>query len=294
MPEENWLDNNNHDKVFYRKTGSGPAVVLIHGFAEDGTIWDRQIDFLKEHFQLIIPDLPGSGRSVASLESGVQSWQLPVGNLQPKGDHTSYSIEHLTIEDYAEVINQILNQEKISSCIMIGHSMGGYITLAFAEKYPEKIDAFTLLHSTAFADSEEKKATRRKGIEFIKKYGAAEFIKQTSPNLFSEHTKKNNPSIIKELISRYDNSNPDALVYYYEAMMQRPDRTNLLMGFKKPIQFIIGEEDNAVPLEQSLKLCRLPEFSYIHILENTGHMGMWEAKAEVNNFLLAFINQVIA
>ena len=172
--------------------------------------------------------------------------------------------------------------------------MGGYITLAFAEKYPERLNGFTFLHSTAFADSEEKKTARRKSIEFIRKYGAAEFIKQSSPNLFSEHTKSENPSLIQELISRYDNFEADVLVYYYEAMMQRPDRTNLLRSFKKPIQFIIGEGDNAVPLEQSLRLCYLPEFSYIHILESAGHIGMWEAKAEVNNFLLAFINQVLA
>ena len=119
MPEENWLDDNNHDKVFYRKTGSGPAVVLIHGFAEDGTIWDRQIDFLKNNFKLIIPDLPGSGRSVGSLELEVKSLEIAVcGNLQPPINHPPSTIEHLSIEDHAEIINQILDTEKFLLCIM--------------------------------------------------------------------------------------------------------------------------------------------------------------------------------
>jgi pimeloyl-ACP methyl ester carboxylesterase len=274
MSEENWLDFN-QENIFYKKTGNGPIVVLIHGFAEDGTIWDKQTDFLKNYFQLVIPDLPGSGRSEASQ-------QLAFGSRQ------------LTIEDYADIINQVLDKEKISSCIIIGHSMGGYIALAFAEKHPDKLKAITLFHSTAFADNEEKKANRRKSIEFMRKHGAPEFVKQSSPNLFSEYTKSNHPEIINELISRYDNSNTAALVSYYESMIQRPDRTNVLQNFNKPIQFIIGEGDNAVPLEQSLRQCHLPKISYIHIPESTGHMGMWEATNEVNYFLLAFINQVSA
>ncbi len=267
MPEENWLEHN-QEKIFYRKSGTGFPVVLIHGFAEDGTIWAKQIDFLKNHYNLIIPDLPGSGKSEVS--------------------------QQLTREDYADILNQILDKEKLSVCIMIGHSMGGYITLAFAEKYPEKLKAFTLFHSTAYADSEEKKASRRKSIEFIKKNGAAAFIKQSSPNLFSEYTKSNYPELVSELISRYDNSNTAALVSYYESMIQRQDRTDVLRNFKKPIQFIIGEDDRSVPLEQSLTQCHLPEISYIHIFESTGHMGMWEETNKANNSLLAFINQVSA
>src|SRR5579871_67140 len=271
MPEENWLDNN-QEKIYYKKTGKGSTIVLIHGFAEDGTIWDKQTSFLKKYFQIIVPDLPGSGKSHRSAVSSRQ----------------------LAIEDYADIVNQILENEKVSICAMIGHSMGGYITLAFAEKYPEKLNGFSLFHSTAFTDSEEKKAARRKSIEFIKKHGASEFIKQTCPNLFSEHTKRNNPKLIDELIRKYDNFQAEVLVSYYEAMMQRPDRTNVLRNFKKPIQFIIGEGDNAVPLEQSLRQCYLPEISYIHIPESTGHMGMWEATDEANKFLLTFLNQVSA
>ena len=87
---------------------------------------------------------------------------------------------------------------------LIGHSMGGYITLAFAEKYPELLNAFGLFHSTAYADDDAKKETRRKGIEFIKNKGVSAFLKNTTPNLFSEKTKKENPQLVEKLIDHIE------------------------------------------------------------------------------------------
>jgi pimeloyl-ACP methyl ester carboxylesterase len=262
MDEQSWQVVNDK-KIFYRKVGTGTPVVLVHGFAEDGTIWDRQIDQLKNNFELIVPDLPGSGQSTNGLFSSIDS--------------------------YADLLKVILDKEAIRSCIMIGHSMGGYVTLAFAEKYAGMLKGFGLIHSTAYADSEEKKTMRKKSIVLIQNGGASEFIKQSSPNLFSDQSKKNHPEIVEELIHRYDNFNPAALVSYYEAMMQRPDRTNVLRDFKGPILLILGEHDNAVPLAQSLQQSHIPGFCYIHILKNAGHMGMWEAPGVVTNFLTAFI-----
>lgn len=269
MPEENYQDVNG-EKIFYRNIGSGACLVLVHGFAEDGYIWEKQVAALKNNFQLIIPDLPGSGKSTNGYRSSASG--LSSG-----------------IDPYADCIKAILDAEKINSCTMIGHSMGGYITLAFAEKYPEHLKALGLFHSTAYPDSEDKKTARKKSINFIQKHGAAEFIKQSAPNLFSDHTEKYHPEMVEELIKRYDNFNPAALVFYYDAMMQRPDRTSLLRDFKGSILFIIGENDNAVPLAHSLQQSHIPELSYIHILENVGHMAMWEAPNDVTNFLTAFI-----
>ncbi len=261
-------------KIFYRIEGKGAPIIFIHGFAEDGNIWKHQIEFLQKNFLLIIPDLPGSGKSINDFSS-TQNGKLS------------------TIEFYAACIKAIVDEEKISTCIIIGHSMGGYIALAFAEKYPENLLAFGLFHSSAFADSDEKKTMRKKSIEFISKHGAAEFIRQSMPNLFFPIFKEKYPEIIEELIARYDNFNALSLVSYYEAMMQRPDRTAVLQNFKKPVLFIIGEKDNAVPLEQSLKQSHLPQISYIHILENAAHMGMFEETKRVNTLLLSFIKTVV-
>src|SRR5215203_2348868 len=115
----------------YQVVGSGPTVVLIHGFGEDGNVWRNQILFLQHAFQLIIPHLPGSG--------------------------SSDIIDDMTMEGLADSIHFILKEEDVKGCSMIGHSMGGYVTLAFAEKNPSLLESFGLFHSTAFADTEEKK-----------------------------------------------------------------------------------------------------------------------------------------
>ena len=250
--------------VFYRIIGKGKPVLLIHGFAEDGEVWRRQTDFLKDHYQLIIPDLPGSG-------------------LSPFNNQLS------TIDDYAEAIKAILDNEKITNCIIIGHSMGGYITLALAEKYPQLLKAFGLFHSTAFVDTEEKKQIRLKAIDLIKSNGAYAFIKATTPNLFANPFKTNHPEQIEALIEQGKNFTPEALIQYYHAMITRPDRTSILKNSTKPILFIIGEHDTAVPLQSSLRQCHLPSQSYINILSNSAHMGMWEETAKANKIISGFL-----
>lgn len=269
--------------IFYRTIGEGETVVLIHGFAEDGEIWNNQIDFLKDHFRLIIPDIPGSGRS------GL--------------------IKNANIETYAEVIKFILDaefqkpslQDRVDENLIgdkypgpqlvtiIGHSMGGYITLAFAEKYPQYLNSFGLFHSSAFADNEEKKQLRAKAIDFIKENGTNVFLRASTPGLFTKAFAEAYPERINELIEKGKNFSAAALVQYYEAMIIRPDRTAVLKSFSKPILFIIGEFDNAIPLQSSLQQCYLPAQSHIHILNQSAHMGMWEEVEKSNQLLFNFL-----
>lgn len=259
--------------IFYRSTGSGQPVVLIHGFGEDGEIWNRQVDFLKAHCKLIIPDLPGSGKS---------------GMLNS-----------MSIESMADVIKGVLENElgelhSSNKVIMIGHSMGGYITLAFAEKYPELLKAFGLFSSSAFADSEEKKAARTKSIDFIQKFGAYEFLKTAIPALFLNGQKESSPSTphhhdIESLVEAGKKFTPEALINYYHAMIARPDRTAILKAFTGPVLFIIGVHDKAVPFEQSMQQCYLPVESHVHVLRNSAHMGMWEETDKANEALLLFL-----
>ncbi len=204
----------------------------------------------------------------------------------------------MSMEGLAEVIKTIIDAEsKVPLAggfrgVCIGHSMGGYITLALVEKYPELVSAFGLFHSSAFADSEEKKATRRKGIEFINQHGAFEFLKTATPNLFSPVTKDEKPGLIDKQVALSDNFLPRALVSYYEAMMQRPDRTAVLSKTAVPVLFIMGKYDVAVPIEDTLKQCHLPGKSYIHVLQNSGHMGMLEEPGKANLFLDAFLREI--
>ncbi len=173
--------------------------------------------------------------------------------------------------------------------IVIGHSMGGYVTLALAEKYPELLKGFGLFHSTAYADSEEKKATRRKTIENIQKNGLRDFVNHSIPNLFSTVTKAERPELIEEQINDSYNFLPEAIVYYQRAMMQRPDRTEVLKNSKVPVLFILGKYDTTVPLKDGLEQGSLADLTYIHVLENAGHLGMKEEAVESNIILLNYL-----
>lgn len=254
-------------KIFYRAYGTGRPVILVHGFGETGDVWKNQSAFLQDKFKVIVPDLPGSGQSAI--------------------------IDDMSMEGMAEVIKEILQKENVwpnarqnaEKPVVIGHSMGGYITLAFAEKYLQHLQAFGLFESTAFADSEEKKATRRKGIEFMKEHGGFAFLKTSAPNLFSPITKSNNQALIDGFLEGLNNFSAESLVSYYEAMIRRPDRTFVLMNTKTPVLLIMGKYDTAIPLDDALKLGKLPGKVYIHILGHSGHMGMLE-EADLSNQLL--------
>jgi pimeloyl-ACP methyl ester carboxylesterase len=242
-------------------------VMLVHGFTEDRKIWDPLLAGMEDNYRWILPDLPGSG-----------------------GSAYNSSLSELT--HLSEALKAIAYQEKIVDMVMIGHSMGGYISLAFAEKYPEKIRALGLFHSSSYADSPEKKESREKNIRFIQKNGAGIFVEQSLPGLFSDSFKTEHLDEINKLIEQYANFNPESLVFYLKAMMQRPVTTAVLKLITKPVLFIMGEEDKAVPLKDGLEQCHLPPISYIHILTHTAHMGMIENTSLCKSLIAQFLDQI--
>ena len=248
--------------IFYTIEGTGETVILLHGFGEDCNIWKNQIPSLTS-YNLIVPDLPGSG--------------------------SSEMITDMTMEGLAEAVKAILDKEKIEKCILIGHSMGGYIALAFAEKYAPMLSGLGLFHSTAYADGEEKINTRKKGIQFMKDNEALLFLKNMIPGLYAEESKKNNFKIIEQHLESAKSLSKEALIAYYESMIRRPDRTNVLKTSTVPVLFIAGKDDAAVPLEDILTQTHLPDVSFIYILEHSGHMGMVEEVEKANEILVTFI-----
>ncbi len=262
----------NHKTIAYRKEGNGFPIVLLHGFAEDSGVWKYQSAALQKEAVLLIPDLPGSGASERLEKS--------------EGD--------VTMEDYADCIAALLKHEGIDKCIVLGHSMGGYIMLALVEKYSHLISGFGFVQSTAFADSEEKKAVRLKGINTIEQYGSYAFVKSTTPSLFTDGYKATHSSKIASLIEWVGDFAKESLQQYYKAMMLREDKTYVLQNSTVPVLFIMGDEDKAAPMNDVLQQAHLPNRAYIHILEGVGHMAMWEKKEEVNKALLSFIQDIAA
>ncbi|SDD23041.1 alpha/beta fold hydrolase [Niabella drilacis] len=256
----------NDSIIHYTVEGIGRPVVLLHGFGEDGTVWDNQVEYLRHNYQVIVPDIPGSGQSELT--------------------------DDVSMEGIADMVRQIIDAEELESVVLIGHSMGGYATLAFAERYSHLLDGFGLFHSTGAADTEEKKETRRKGIVFIEKNGADAFLKTTIPNLFSERTKNTDPDLVKNFTAALPSFSKTALKSYYEAMIARPERIDLFSKTELPVLFIIGEQDSVISFEDILKQASMPRVSCIHILHQSGHMGMLEEAGKANAAIEAFLMEL--
>lgn len=259
----------------YRIIGKGQPVFLIHGYGEDSSIWNNQIESLSTICQLIVLDLPGSGQSFITPK-GYAEW-LP----------------ELSMEDLAECIHEIVHVEDLSPAILLGHSMGGYISLAFARHYPNHLKALGLVHSTAFADSAEKKSVRLKSIEFIRENGGHALFKTTMVNLFGEAFRIVAPEKVQELVEATKAFDPLVLMAYTKAMMQRPNHSELLCYLPGPVLFVAGPEDIAAPIADIEQQATIPNKSYLKVMEGVGHMGMLESPEEMNRHLSGFIQLFI-
>lgn len=257
------LNSTRFDSCFYQKLGSGLPVFLLHGFGENSTIFKYQIEFLKQFYTVIVPDLPGSGASA-----------LPN--------------EPISMELLADYIHEIAMQEAIEKILLIGHSMGGYATLSYVEKYPETLFAYGLLHSSAFADDELKKENRRKSIKLIQNEGKVVFLQAMVPNLYSEQSREQLPNEVAFPLTMALEISSDTLIAYYQAMIDRTEKTQVLKDNKVPVLFVIGKEDNAINYKDMLLQSTLPEISSIKLLTNIGHTSMLECPQKLNSILNNF------
>jgi pimeloyl-ACP methyl ester carboxylesterase len=240
-------------KVFFRTAGNGPAIVFIHGFLESSGIWKNYIRKLSSQYRVIAPDLPGHGLSdsIASVHS---------------------------MDLMAEAVNRILIEQQVKSCLLVGHSMGGYVALAMAGRYSRKLKGLVLFHSHAAADSTEARDNRDRTIALVKKDHHG-FIKNFIPDLFSpENREKYSPemAVLREMAS---NTSKEGIIAALEGMKTRPDRTHILTQLEVPALFIIGKNDSRIPMPVILPQAILPAQSEIVVLDHVGHMGFIEASS---------------
>ncbi|WP_129020832.1 alpha/beta fold hydrolase [Edaphocola flava] len=255
--------------LHYTVAGTGQPIVLVHGFPNDGRNWNTIIPALSQQYKLIIPDLPGAGKSA----------------FQPE----------LTLGKMADALIAVLDKEQINQAVFAGHSMGGYTILELATLYPDRVKAISLVHSLASADSEEKKETRRKSIKLILggPIGQKTFIKAMAENLFAASYKVAHPEGIEEIWQNGMQLSPEALAAFYQAIMDRSDKTEWLKANKRiPVQWIIGEEDNATPMKEALAQCYLSQRNDVQLYRNCGHMSMMEYPERLATDLAAFASFV--
>lgn len=250
------------DKIHYTDAGNGTTVVLLHGFLESLTIWNHFSEKLSRSFRVITIDLPGHGKS-------------PVfeGNL--------------TMEIMAKWVKAVLDHLKVESCIMVGHSMGGYVTLEFALKYPGMLKGFAMFHSHALADTEEARENRRRTINIVK-LNKGGFIKEFIPDLFAEENVVKYEDEISALQEQASKTPAEGIIAALEAMRDRTAKIELLLNTKVPVLFIAGKEDSRIPVQNIMAQAILPNHAEVLILGKTGHMGFIEAREQTLEMLSCF------
>ncbi|MFM7710020.1 MAG: alpha/beta fold hydrolase [Ferruginibacter sp.] len=236
--------------IHYRVFGSGKPLVLLHGFGMSGSVWNKTAIALSSQFQVIVPDLAGTSESLASIPT---DW---------------------TLEQHAESIHAILSYEQIDRVTMIGHSMGGYIALSFADRYQQHLQGMGLFCSTAYADSNVRKQNRVKAIAFIQQHGTLAYLKTSIPTLFAPQYRSD--PMVASLIAENSRIEADTLIAYQAAMCRRTDYAGWLNGSKIPLLLVAGEQDEIIPLQESLTLCGRAMVTEWGVLPGTGHMAMLE------------------
>lgn len=264
MNPQRQISTKHFPQLSYKRYGNGPALMLLHGFPASGNLWSEVQFQLSQGLTLLIPDLPGTGGS-----------QL---------NSTDTSMEEL-----ASVVPEILDDAGIGQCVVAGHSMGGYIALAAAELFPERLKGLSLVHSTALADDEEKKDKRRKAISVIQKGGVSTFIKGMLPPLFSEKYRAANPEVIQERIDEALKIPSESLIAFYNAMIARHSRLEVLPGAAFPVQWILGADDSTIPWRSCVPQCSKPERSFVVLYDSCAHMSMLEQKDKLQKDLVTFV-----
>jgi len=250
----------------YSTEGEGYPVVLLHGFMESIEIWEAFSGELSRDFLCICPDLPGHGKS------GMMAEKHSMGLM-------------------AETVKALLSHLGCIKCILVGHSMGGYVSLAFAENYPDMVAGFVLLHSSALADTEEAKENRRRTIEIVKQNHHS-FIAQFIPGLFAEFNREPFRNEILTLIRRSQNMAPEGIIAAQAGMLERPGYLDLLTRVVYPILFIAGKHDTRIPVDKIMAQAMLPWHSEVLLLGNAGHMGFIEAHTQVLPAIKYFCERV--
>lgn len=243
----------------YWISGEGPAILWVHGFAEDVRIWDRLMLNPLPGFTHITLNLPGTGTS-----------PLPAA---------------CSIEAMADALHTILQQESISRCILLGHSMGGYIGIAFAAKYPEHLMGLGFIHSSVYADDDTKKINRGKAIDIIRSGGKGLFLQQVVASLYGPKAHEAYPERVQAHFNMAMTIPEDTLIAYYQAMMKRPNHANTVQQLECPVLYVLGEFDQAVPLTVGLEQSLLPAITSVHILPGVGHTAMNEAPEILQDIL---------
>jgi len=247
-------------KISFTDSGEGTAIVLLHGFLENKTMWQEYVDLFTEKYRVITIDLLGHGES------------------------DSLGYVH-SMEDNASAVLEVLNHLEISESIVVGHSMGGYVGLAFAELFPENIQKLVLLNSSSKEDSAEKKLNRTRAIEAVKK-NYVTFVSMSIANLFSEENRTKLVAEIEKVKVQALKTPLQGIVASLEGMKTRKDREAILKQNAFPTLLILGKKDPVLNYQDNL--AQIENTTAELVSFDDGHMSHIENKEELKMVLADF------
>ncbi|TRX35250.1 alpha/beta fold hydrolase [Flavobacterium restrictum] len=251
-------------KIAYSDTGKGTAVVLLHGFLENQTMWQDFIPKWSKKNRIITIDLLGHGAT----------------------DCLGYV--H-TMEDNADVVHEVLSQLRIRKAILVGHSMGGYVALTFAELYSDSVKGLVLLNSTSRADSDERKKNRDRAIKAVKK-DYTTFVRLSIANLFSENNRERLVNEIENVKIQALKTPLQGIVASLEGMKIRKDREVILHFGPYPKMLILGKQDPVLNYNESLE--QLENTTVDLVTFPDGHMSAIENREELLPVLAGFFKKI--
>ncbi len=247
-------------KISYTDSGEGNAIVLLHGFLENKKMWKDYVSFFSNQYRIITIDLLGHGESDC------------LGYIH-------------SMEDNARAVYEVLEYLQIKKTTILGHSMGGYVGLAFAELYPESIQKLILLNSTSKEDSTEKKLNRTRAIKAVKQ-NYVNFVSLAIANLFSENNRTRLADEIEKVKTQALKTPLQGIVASLEGMKIRKDRETLLRENLFPVLLILGKKDPVLNYEESITQIENTTVELISF--DDGHMSHIENKEELKKVLSEF------
>lgn len=253
-------------KIRFSDQGDGAVLVILHGYLEAIETFDAIACELAKSTRVISIDLPGHGKS-------------------------DLKQDQVSVEDMADAVYAVIQHLDINKIHLMGHSMGGYVALAFADKYADNLASFSFMHSSANADTEEKRANRGREIEFIRK-GKKDLICTTAiPNTFSNKNREAFSYEIDALIEIALYTKDEGMIAALNAMMIRPDRNEMLRELSVPKYSFIGKEDNFIPFEKGVEWAQKNGMQPI-IFDYSGHMSFIEEKEKCIEAVLSILEDL--
>lgn len=236
-------------------------VVLLHGFPLSAAIWAPVTPWIEPHAWVITPDLPGFGGT-------------------PPLPGTA------TLEAFAEWVVDLADDLELDRFVLGGHSMGGYIALALAEAFPDRLAGLILVDSRSGADTPEGASRRQAAMADIRSHGGAPFREAFVANLVGKSTRHGRPDVVAELCALAEPVSDDVLVSCLEAMRVRPDRSGLLASLDIPALILVGEEDTVTPPGEAQAMARALPQAELALIHGAGHTPSME-QPEVTGRILA-------